>query len=76
MGIWKCKFHPDITWKATFFERSHGRGGCPICKNFNYAIKLKDEFPEFKKYFDEKKISVHLKVMQRKVMNMFIGSVL
>lgn len=55
MGIWKCKFHPDRTWKATFFERSHGRGGCPICKNFNYAIKLKDEFPEFKKYFDEEK---------------------
>jgi len=52
---WICRNNMNHKWKATFSQRAVGRGGCSICRDYNFAKLLKDEHPEFEKFYDNEK---------------------
>jgi hypothetical protein len=52
---WICRNNPEHKWKARFYSRARGEGGCNICRNWNYGKMFSEEHPEFETYYDTEK---------------------
>lgn len=52
---WICRNNPEHKWKAAFYMRADGMGGCNICRGYNYGMMFHKEHSDFEKYYDSVK---------------------
>lgn len=54
-ALWVCRNNSEHKWKATFYSRSKGIGGCSVCRGYHYNLMISEEHPEFEPFYDTTK---------------------